>query len=85
MHLAYSSLLLESTRKSDALSALTSFCAWFMICTISVSMLIISWNIDLHTSKVKRQENVLMTTYLTTESRKSLTNFWWWTLAYWLA
>ena len=49
MHLAYSSPLLESTRKSDALSALTSFCAWFMICTISVSMLIISWNIDLDT------------------------------------
>ena len=46
-HLAYSWLDLASTRNNEALSASTSFWAWFIICTINVSILIISWNIDL--------------------------------------
>ena len=55
------------------LSALTSFCAWFMIWTMRVSMLIISWKMDL------AREVGLLRTHLTTVSRKSLTNFWCWT------
>ena len=47
MYLAYNWWFLLSNRNREALSASTSFCAWFMIWTMRVSMLIISWKMDL--------------------------------------
>ena len=71
-HLAYSCLFLGSTRKSEARSAWTSFCAWFMIWTITVSMLTISWNIDL---LGVQQLHSSHRSHLTIFNRKSVTAF----------
>ena len=56
-NLAYNCLVFESTRKSEVLSALTNFWAWFMIWTIKVSILIISWKIDFTTVNKKSFTN----------------------------
>ena len=51
-------ILIENpTGESRNLSALTSFWAWFMICTINVSMLIISWKMDLRGWEIERKSN----------------------------
>ena len=47
------------TGESRNLSALTSFWAWFMICTINVSMLIISWKMDLSGWEIERKRKIL--------------------------
>ena len=52
-------LLANPTGESRNLSALTSFWAWFMICTINVSMLIISWKMDLRGWEIERKRKIL--------------------------
>ena len=47
------------TGENRNLSALTSFWAWFMICTINVSMLIISWKMDLRGWEIERKRKIL--------------------------
>ena len=54
-------LIANPTGESRNLSALTSFWAWFMICTINVSMLIISWKMDLRGWEIERKRKILKT------------------------